>query len=92
MNMKSWRFRSLVGASTIAVSAGLALGVTGVGSEVGAVGANSGRSSAVTPGQTSVAAGSPATAGDNKLTLIGTYVDSGQRHRRGDFTKHRNTS
>jgi hypothetical protein len=49
MNTKSWRFRSLVGASTIAVSAVVALGATGMGSEVFAAGANHGPA-ALTPG------------------------------------------
>ena len=38
MNMKSWRFRSLVGASAVGVTAAVAFGATGIGSAVFAAG------------------------------------------------------
>jgi hypothetical protein len=77
MDTKSWRFRSVVGASTVAVSAAVALGVTGLGSEVFAAGANTG-SAAQTSGQTSAPATQPAVTGAKKQTLLGTYVESGE--------------
>jgi hypothetical protein len=77
MNTKSWRFRSLVGASTIAVSAVVALGATGMGSEVFAAGANHGPA-ALTPGAgTNVPAVITDSPRAKEQTLIGTYIESG---------------
>jgi hypothetical protein len=74
MNAKSWQFRSLIGASTIAVSAAVALGATaaaggaGARSEVSSVGAMVGHANAPVTSSTAAAA--------TKLTLLGTYVES----------------
>ena len=77
MNTKSWRFKSIVGVSTIGISAAIALGVTGVGSDVFAAG-TSGSPSVVTPSQSNGSNVQPATSGAKKLTLLGTYVESGE--------------
>jgi hypothetical protein len=77
MNMKSWRFKSIVGVSTIGFSAAIALGVTGVGSDVFAAG-TSGSPSVVTPSQSNGANVQPFAPGAKKLTLLGTYVESGE--------------
>jgi hypothetical protein len=77
MNTESWRFRSSVGAATIVVAAGVALGATGMASGVFAADAPSGPTSATTAGQTAVPA-LQATAGPaKKQTLIATVVGSG---------------
>src|ERR1700722_18184673 len=74
MNTKSWQFRSLVGASTIALSAAGALGATaaaggaGAPTEASSVGAMADHASAP------VSPLAPVTA--TKLTLLGTYVES----------------
>jgi hypothetical protein len=76
MNTKSWRVRSLVGAATIAVTAGVAIGATGVASDVFAVDAPSSATSAEPPAQVSAPA-PQAPPGVKKQTLVGTYVESG---------------
>ncbi len=75
MNTKSWKFRSLVGASTVAATAAVALGATGLGGTVFAGGASS-PSSSVAGLPTNAPAASPGAAAPNE-TLLGTYVESG---------------
>jgi hypothetical protein len=76
MNKNSWRFRYVVGVSTAVVTAAVALGVTGLGSDVFAAGAPAGPSSAVSSNQTAPAAQAASSAA-KKQTLLGTYVESG---------------
>lgn len=77
MNTNGWRFRSLVGASAVGVSAAVALGVTGLGGGVFAAGANGGPPTAETPSQSNPPATQPAVTPAKKQTLLGTYVESG---------------
>ena len=77
MNANGWRFRSLVGASAVGVSAAVALGVTGLGGGVFAAGANGGPPTAETPSQSNPPAIQPAATPAKKQTLLGTYVESG---------------
>src|ERR1700722_4085537 len=76
MNKNSWRFRSVAGVSTAVVTVAVALGVTGLGSDVFAAGAPVGPSSAGSSNQTAPAAQAPS-SGAKKQTLLGTYVESG---------------
>lgn len=76
MNIKSWQFRTVVGASTIAVSAVVALGATGMTSAVFAAGANNGPSAPML-GTTNTQAVHPDSSGAKKETLLGTYIQSG---------------
>ena len=75
MNKKSWKFLSLVGASTVAATTAVTLGAMGLGSDVLAGGAGA-PSSVVAPTQSNTPAASP-TAEAPKQTLLGTYIESG---------------
>jgi hypothetical protein len=74
---RSLRFRSVVGASAIVLTAGLAFGATGMASDVFADGAPSGVSSATVPSQANGPVAPSASVGAKKLTLLGTYVETG---------------
>ena len=76
MNTKSWRFMSLIGAATIAVTAGATLAATGMASTVFALSAPNPTTSAEPPAQASPSA-PQAPVGVKKQTLVGTYVESG---------------
>lgn len=75
MNIKSWKFRSVVGVSTVAAAAAIALGATGLGGEVFAGGASA--PSASVAGQGNAQLVSPATAAP-KEALLATYSESGE--------------
>jgi hypothetical protein len=77
MNTKSWRFTSLIGAATIAVTAGATFAATGMASDVFAANAPSGPTSAATPDQTAVPGVQSAASVGKEQPLIGTLVESG---------------
>jgi hypothetical protein len=68
---------SLVGAATIAATAGATLAATGMANDVFAANAPSGSTSAATAGQTAVPGAQATAATAKKQTLIGTLVESG---------------
>ncbi len=77
MNIRCWQFRSLVGASTIAVTAAVALGATGAASDVFAARAKPGPSSAVAASQTNAPTVEPASTVVKKQTPLSTTIESG---------------
>ncbi len=77
MNTKNWRFMSLIGAATVAVTAGATFAATGMASDVFAANAPSAPTSAAAPGQTAVPGAQATATAAKKLTLIDTLVESG---------------